>query len=450
MKKMKIILVAVGLLLVLLPITYSQVFIDNPVRMPVQDVFCIKEFEGKTYLCSDPILKFNHPKDNTFVSGVAILDAGINNDRFDPSTISYLAFEYFDGRNWEVIEDLTGNKFIRNWDTQWDIGFLPSGPLPVRIVLRNPRRAEWSATLTLKVNQAPVSNFTVHNGRGVMVLNGLKSFDPDGQIESYNWLIDTDEPFRVKGEIVEVPLERIPLDEQFGLTLTTTDDHGAETPTHTLLTLPCRRCNFTQEEKSCGCMKMDVVNTGLTKEGIEMYWMPMSKKRDLGAYDDINMSKSGPFQIVHNFQVIANLVPKSDQEKCFEGQRIKKSSVLAGDTFPKIYFESIIGDDNSFRQGPPISCPFGGDKWCDDHYHKASDHNGLKKYVDQNRIIWTDGPGNDGVFKTLIGSYQILANFEARVSGPRGSCQCNWDLNISIGPDGTVLSNRIFNKVCNP
>ncbi|MEK7540200.1 MAG: hypothetical protein AAB558_03050 [Patescibacteria group bacterium] len=435
MKKKIVLVIAILLIILLSVMAYSQIFV------PVRSLFCIG--------CDGPRLKFNHPENNVFVSGVAVLDAGINNGDFNTNTISYLAFEYFDGQNWQVIEDLTGNKFIRNWDIQWDIDFLPSGPLPVRIVLRNTEGKEWSARLTLNINEAPVNDFVVSNDGRSTVLDGSNSFDPDGFIESYSWLVDTDQPFRVEGEIAFVPIDDIPIGAEFGLSLTTIDNHGGGTTTHTLLTLPCRRCDFQERPKSCGCEKMDVIDAGLTRHGQEMWWMPEDQNRNLGEYDDINMSKPSPFKIVHNFQVIADLFPNSDQNKCFEGQRVKVSYTIEGIVRDWNGVESILNDNNSFSKGQIILCPFGGPRWCDDGYNEVFEG---KQHVDQNRIVWIDGPGyhvfdEDDIAPPIL---DFLANFEARVSGSDGSCQCNWDVNITVLPDGNVLRNRLFNKRCTP
>ena len=194
---------------------------------------------------------------------------------------------------------------------------------------------------------------------------------------------------------------------------------------------------------------MTVKNTGATRADW-MYWMPSGNNMTLGpapANNQFDMTQAGPFQIVHNFEVVATLNEKSNPEFCFEGQRVKATDKKGADAAVDWSApESTVNADGSFKTGAKIKCPFGGAKWCDDEYHKKSI---IKKHKDQSEINWVDGVGNDGLpkAKILAGGYESKNNFEAQVNGDR-DCKCNWDVIMKVETNGTVSKNKIENLVC--
>ena len=446
---------AIFLILLAIPLVNSQ-FVQP------RGVSCIQFVEGRIYSCDNPVLSLGFPEDGSFVTRTAILSAGILSERFNTTRTEYVAFEYsFDRRNWYLIEDESENIEFLGWRNDWEINELPSGPIFIRILLRDIERKEWQDFIVININKPPVNEMMIGRDSENMILDGRNSFDPEGKIEKYTWLIDTQQPFELEGDIVFVPIDRLPLREDFGITLTTTDFQGGETGTHKLVNLPCRDCEFSQEEKTCGCTKMDVKDTG--ESDFDMWWMPAGKTKQLGAYDDVDLTKAGPFNLVHNFQVEADLTPKSDPNKCFEGQRVKQSVILAGRVEAKYKDnESILNNDGSFSKGAKIECGYNGDKWCWDGYNQTDSAKigdkiwTVKKHIDQSKIVWIDGPGwetvgGKGIKKEFIkvgaeGKY----NFEARVTGPAGSCRCNWDILMKVERNGTVSKNDLVNKNCDP
>lgn len=395
----------------------------------------------------NPDLQFAFPEENSYATNEIYLSAYMASETYNPDNIKYLAFEYYneytDG--WELIQGITGDSHSYEWEVAFDTDPLPSGEMFVRIVLRD--NYEWQKLIKLYVNEAPVNCFTVENiGGGAMMLDASCSSDPDGTIQEYDWFIDIDNnPIRMQGQTVTVSSGVVPINEEFGITLATVDNWDGQTQKHKLANLPTPSSNFVLTEKTCGCESMDVVNVGQSYK--PMRWMPSDNNITLGPYNNINLNNDGPFKIWHNYNVIATLKNKSDPSKCFEGQRVKRTFMIGPAPGIKNDSESIVNPDGSFSLGEKIDCPFNGNKWCDDKYHKPTD---VKFYIDQNKIIWLDGPGHGSLKKNWITDFGFTwnANFEARVTGPAGACQCNWDVIMTADVNGNVTSN-LLNKVCN-
>lgn len=441
-----LILVFLFLITIFVPLVSSQI-------VP-RDKWCVFWFEGRIHRCTDPVLKISYPFEHGPVTNVITISAGIVSSKFDPNRALQVAFEYsYDGKVWHLIEDQTGNVFARQWESHWDLAGVQPGPALIRVMLVDVDETLWQDIIQVNVNLAPQNDMQINRDRSNLILDGTQSFDQDGKILGYDWLIDTDdEQFTVQGDRVFIPVEQLPIGEQFGIGLTTIDDQKGTTATHTLVQVPCPDCQPQQQPKTCGCQSMDIKNSGQAE--FPMWWMPPDNNSSLGPYDDVNMTKAGPFDFRHNFQVEATLKPKSDPTECFEGQRVKLSYKILGTDYNYSGAESTVDVNGKFSKGANVPCPFSGAKWCDDNYNAPQA--GYKIHKGQDKIIWEDGPGygkrsgSKGILKAWIsgGGIEHKYKFEARVTGPAGACQCNWDIVRSIDQNGNVTKNILENKVC--
>ncbi len=403
----------------------------------------------------DPLLNIAYPSPESFVTNTITITAGSGNPSFNKKIVQSFAFEYsFDRVQWNLIENVSDIP-AAEWNTHWNVEELPSGPVFIRIKLIDVSGKLWQAISRIFINKAPASVYDVNrdNQNGVLILDGRSSSDQDDTIIDYHWLIDTDNPFELDGDVVSIPLNQLPTDEEFGITLTVADTRNGTDVNHTLLTLPNDTTTTTTTDKTCGCAMMTVKDTGAAQ--FPMWWVPPANNMVLGPYDDVNLSGiTDFFAMVHNFQVEATLKPKSDPEKCPEGQRDKLSYKVGANKYDTKGANSTINATGSFLKGSVVSCPFSGTDWRDDDYNMPE--KGYKVHIGQDKIIWEDGPGYStehgkmGIPRAWItgGGVELNFAFEGRVTGPAGFCQCDWEINMKIEKDGTVSKNKLENLKC--
>jgi hypothetical protein len=217
--------------------------------------------------------------------------------------------------------------------------------------------------------------------------------------------------------------------------------------------------------------------------------IPNAERGKLGMYNDavvgalpaqLDMTKKG-FTVNNRFEVIATLMPQSKPQLCTEGQRVQRTSELAGNAAGRVInrkfsfkssdarYSADGGPDDPYVGNPPddpalyeiVYCDYGDTRWCDDDYHggggadgagvDGSDPpNGYKYYDAEKRILWLDAPGWSVLDKKSLApnGAAYKAKFEAKVAGDLGSCYCSWEVIIEIDSTGRVTRNEVANKTC--
>lgn len=396
-----------------------------------------------------PNPKIIKPEEDASVSGVTLVAATDLNDVLPEHIISVDFFYSNDGIDWYSIGSARDIDLLY-WENSWDTSGLDAGEYKLKVTVEADS-GTYEDEIEVHVNREPVPIFgtRLSRNRRYAIFDGSGSYDPDGAIDNYLWKFSDDTILH--GQLVSYPIpHHMEPDSmyEFYLEYIVYDNEETFYTNHSIIRIRYGPHGLPYEieviPKSCGCDSMQIKNTG--NSSYDMWWMPAGKKKQLGGYNNINMTTPGnpSFQIVHNFEVIATLFPHSDQSKCSEGQKVKRTFHTAGTDYNKTYNESV-----NYAITPNIvTCPFGGGTWCDDDYHTRDDS--VKFYVNQSKIIWLDGPGHDNVRKSWFNpdgtSYK--ANFAAMVWGPLGSCECTWDLIWEVAQNGTVTKNGIENLIC--
>lgn len=367
----------------------------------------------------------------------------------------------------------------------WNTKDLPSGAYLIRVMMTT-LQGNASATRSVVVNTQPTATATAQSAGGLSAnFNGASSFDPDGTLVQYMWRFSdggtatgssTQHTFASAGTHY--------------MSLTVTDDRGGIDTAHYRVDIqPPAIFQFGAKEH-CGCETMTVFGDGeilgpLAPAG----WSFAPEKasgiapggqNDLGPYyDDAGTNvlplASQPWNVRYRVEIFAVLTPGSNPKLCVEGQRAKGTWTRKGKTYDHHgrlsrgpgatapAYDPSKGPDNPYdgTDGPMTlesgDCGYNAAdplQWCDDDYHggglpdgsagnrKGGPPNKYKVYDDQYSIQWLDAPGlNKLTVDELPASF--LAKFHSVVSGDLGTCDCGWNVLITIDVNRVVTADLV-------
>ena len=345
--------------------------------------------------------------------------------------ISHAEFAVLLDGEWVRIEPSgsgTPDMMSDTWSIFWDTTDLPAGDYEVRVTLVSADGRASVAQRRIPVAKAPVVNAHVSFDGAQVVFFGCPSYDPDGEIERYDW--DFGDGSTATGQ-VESHVYEDPAETYYPM-LTVTDDDGYETTGYYHI-IP--ESNVFFPAPSCGCQTMSVKIDGIS--GMPLWWMPATQSRSLGAVNPIPNPlpnpPGGPYYLRYNFEVEAQLVPGSDPTKCTEWQKAKRTA----------------HDDNStdHKTVAGVQYPFAGAVLGPDDYTGPAA--GIKEHVGLT-VRWVDGPGygipilnRGGLPGTDVATSAPQgvtwdAAFEGEVKGDLGTCNCTWLLTWAIANTGAV------------
>ncbi|MBI3942359.1 MAG: PKD domain-containing protein [Chloroflexi bacterium] len=414
----------------------------------------------------DPQVRIVFPQNGTTWDGAVGLAANEVNGVYLAS-LSQAIFEYTrDGVNFSPIARIAPDE--RYMETTWNTTGLTAGPYTVTIRLQDIWGHETSDAVSIAVNSQPQAQASTQcSGPPDSVLfNGLESFDPDlgDSIVSYTWDFGDGSP-RQTGPVVT---HQYAEPGTYYPQLAVIDTHGAIGMVH--FGVDSSTCNVAL--KGCDPKQMTVLTNTLSSW--PMYWViGDAYSRTLGTRSTISATtwKTDPvttsYQIINNFEVMVELEPNSDASKCTEGQSVQRTATYGGHVF-KVKKKEAGANPHDPSPGNVAEAGYNNPdgKYDDDGYHNDKAHTidditkalkgWTKVHVDQNKISWLDGPGNDDVLKRDIiaaGGFSYKAKFKASVKGDTKTVTCSWEVEITATGDAdtfTVDGKGLFNLVCNP
>jgi hypothetical protein len=376
---------------------------------------------------------------------------------------------------------------IPAYSVLWNTQTLPGGTYTLRARLSTGSGPDQFDQITVFVNEQPHASLAASAAGPplAVLLDASASYDPDGTIEDYLWDFGdetTDEGLPAVTHIYGDP-------GTYGVSVTAVDNNQGESTAHYLIQV--EYTEIAQEEKTCGCKKMMIKNTGNVDGPAGFGFSPEARtgikaaeQGKLGPYadpanaagDKLDMTKDS-FTVVNRFEVISELEDPSKPQRCAEGQRVKadlRDGTRAGPwmgnyTSDPRYDSSQDADDPYDTHDDPDvtehgACAYAGNQWCDDDYHGGADRWGTsadgwqppppehKRYDGEQRILWLDAPGpvNRPKAHVQAGGLKYMGKFEAKVSGSDGECHCAWEVHIEVDTAGNVIQNELTGVHCHP
>lgn len=412
------------------------------------------------------------PQNGAAVTGGAALVAELSDD-FPREEVRSVQFEYSrDGTNYSPITGAAPSG-MAEYVTVWNTNALPSGEYLLRARMTSAAMSLVTPPSRVRLNQRPIVVASAKlSADQAVTLDATPSFDPDGRVVKFEW----DVAGRGVSAGATVTISGLK-PGSLPVSITVTDDLGATSTGHYILTSAQDKTPQLREKTTCGCAKMDVVDKGgvsgpdgFTLRPEARTRIPPAEQGTLGLYHDgpIKGSADGQFR----FEVVATLKDNSKPQLCAEGQRAKGSVTVRkgkaneftqhSGTRPNQFlssdprYDSSLDDPKARKVG---ECKYSGDNWCDDGYHGGGDKDGkgsdnaqppdtLKVYEGQKRILWLDAAGTRVKKDTQLPA-QFNGKYEAVVSGQDGECKCTWEVTVDIGADSTVTG-ELKNKKCTP
>ncbi|MEM9553319.1 MAG: PKD domain-containing protein [Acidobacteriota bacterium] len=355
-----------------------------------------------------PVLTFSNAKSGGAVDATLLFawnEAGV----FTP--VPQATFEVYGPSGWELIADETDRPAGADFGIAtalWDTTSLPAGDYRVRVTMTGEAGQVGQAEEVITVLKRPEAVPTATRIRETtFVFDARDSFDPDGTIVDWQWKLGD-------GRLATGPTVRHTYREpgSYPVNVTVVDDSGLETTAYCLA--DTQAGVFACLARSCGCESMEIRGDGTTSA--------IEHPEYVGGGNDNGpqVPGGGSNTLNYKFEVLAKLKPGSDPGECDFKQWVKGTITVDGTEYPKEHDgeEYPIGGDSYGEDGPK------------EGFHKAEPN------ADPPTIRWVDGPG---LWTVPTGkSASLTGEFFAMVTGPEGTCQCSWKVDMAIAADGTV------------
>lgn len=363
----------------------------------------------------------------------------------------------------------------------WDTSRISGGEYVLRAKFKHDGTLFMSPPITVIVNEQPsvLATARILSGAPPVLEFNAHAKDPEGATSHPLW--DFGDGTTGTGNVVQ---HQFPSAGDYDVSVMVEDDLGGEfTSQHELeITEEGDGTSFalTKTER-CGCELMTIKTAG-TADGNVSYpsGYPYGDLKDLGPFNGAEggtkLDLSAPSNLVAcRFEVVAQLTPGSAPWKCAEGMRYQYEEDIfdAGtvglsqvrSTDPR-YDSSKSADDPYSNSDHPSQreethCLFERNEWCDGGFHGGADAKGVGKRgvqpplsgfksheVSRIYMLMQAAGWVDSSWVKSNGRASIHKRFHVKISGPDGTCDCEWSVEIEIDAEGNVTQNGVTNISC--
>jgi hypothetical protein len=430
-------------------------------------------------------LRLLYPSSGTIINDGTAIQAQFRSPLFHPGPRDRVSFTYSTGSG--APKRILGPPLddLGPLSVMWDTSRLAGGEYVVSASFRKGRETFRSAPVRVIVNAEPsalitgsITGITPRQGgvsaRTVTMALDSNATDQDGTLSSVEW--DFGDGTTGSGSTANHSYPP----GNYKVTVTATDDKGGVfTSMHDLTVSDDGEGVSFQLHKTetCGCRSMTIRTTGEAEGGVAFESRnPYADLRELGPYPDqgtqLDLQQAKP-RVRCRFQVVAELTPGSAPWRCAEGMRYQVTdqtfeTMSAG---PPVPLTSDARYDSSKSADDPYSssdgsaretgyCAFLSAFWCDAGFHGGGDSRGrgergvqppdARKSHEGSRIYMLDhsvaDPHSD--FITDDGGASYNARYNAKISGPGGTCECTWTVLIEVDENGVLTRNEVTDVTC--
>ncbi len=383
----------------------------------------------------EPVLTFAEDETTGLLVNKVLIFAWDANGPFE--MLPQATFEYLGPEGWELIGDQSDRPKDGSLGVAivaWDTSELAPGDYMVRVTMTNEYGDQGSAERVVTVVKRPVAEAEAMFFGPEVLFDGTASYDPDGVIVDWEWNFGDG----TYGSGPTVVHTYDGSQNQYPVTLTVTDAQGYAATSLYTASLDVGALIVVA---TCGCASMDIQGDG---EGPASITFPGHTGGGtwLGPRNTVPTpppAGGSGYSLSYRFQVVATLVAGSDPALCSTAQWVQRTG-KAGTTT----------DDKKDKDGN--THPHGGDTYAPDNYGGESSVQKNDPKSDPPTITWIDAPGANQKLDSgtiAAGGVSYDAKFFAMVTGPTGTCQCTWEVEMEVAADGSVVKPpKLKNEDC--